>query len=146
MNRQHNKLGFSLLEAILVFSIIAILTTTSVFFLKPTENMAKAKNARRKTDVLTLLNGIHQYAVDHSGNFPVCIDESVRNICAGRSCTGVVNSCNLYPIVGKYIVSIPVDPSGSLKNDSQYDVQLHDGRITVFAPNAQLNVEISATR
>lgn len=139
--------GFTLLEGLLVLGIISFLSVSTMILLNPTEHLNKAKNTQRKADVLTILNAIHQYATDHHGNFPVCIDSSVRNICAGKSCEGVTDNCNLYPLVGKYIVGIPVDPDGSVGNDSQYDVSLRsNGRITVSAPRAERGEEISVTQ
>lgn len=146
MAKSSARNGFSLIEALLVIAIISMLTTTSLFYLKPMDNMSKAKDSQRRTDVQTILNAIHQYALDHRGNFPVCIDDLFRNICAGKDCSGVSQSCNLYPIVGKYIVAIPVDPGGPDGNDSNYDVQMQGGRITVRAPEAEKTQVIQATR
>lgn len=138
--------GFTLIEALLVIAIVSVLTTISISYLRPNANMAKAHDVQRRADVRTLLNAIHQYGVDNHGNFPACIDALLRNICVEADCSGVSQSCNLYSIVGAYIVSIPVDPSGANGNDSKYDVQMQNGRITVIAPEAQQTSLIKATR
>lgn len=135
------------MEGILVLAVVAILTVSSVVIIKPAAHLSKAKDAQRTADVRALLAGIYQYANDHHGNFPVCIDETVRNVCAGRSCDGVVNSCNLYPLVGRYLVAIPVDPAGPNGNDSNYDIQMTPtGRIIVSAPETEKSETISVSR
>ncbi len=146
-HRMTYRSGFTLLEAMLVLGILSILTVSVLMFVRPTEQLAKAKNAQRSVDVSTILNGLHQYAVDHAGRFPACVTSGVQNICVTNDCSGVVNGCSLHPLVGAYLVAIPVDPGGSSGNDSKYAVQQReDGRITVFASAAERDENISVTK
>ena len=139
--------AFTLIEALLVLAIISILTMASFALLNPMKHMAKARNAQRTTDVRTILQGLHQYATDHRGHYPACITSQSQNICVTEDCTGVHLGCSLHQIVGAYLVAIPIDPSGPTGNDSNYNVQMEiDGRITVTAPEAERDKNISATQ
>lgn len=115
------KKGFTLIELLVVIAIIAILTGIVIVAVNPTRQIAQARNAQRRADVLTDLNAIHQYLVDN-GNFPTGIDVTPRQI--GTATSGCDITCGGWttnavcldlttPLTPTYISAIPFDPQGS---------------------------------
>ena len=124
--------------------------------------LADARDAQRRSDVNTILNAVYQYAIDHNGKLPDCIDTTRRGICTSESGCSAFDSgydsrkvvrdyqfCDLDVLHGSYIISTPKDPSGVPKganNYAGYDIQLDEkSRVSVFAPFAENNT-ISVTR
>ncbi|MFH1444249.1 MAG: type II secretion system protein [Candidatus Peregrinibacteria bacterium] len=142
--------GFTLIELLLVIGIIAILASIVIVAINPTKQMGDARNAQRRSDVNTILNAVYQYAIDNSGAMPGCLGEDPPtggSICVkGSTCTGVAGGCNLDALTTSYIVDLPRDPSGATGNDTNYDVAITSGRVTVSAPQAEQDQTISVTR
>jgi len=100
------------------------------------------------------LNAAHQYAVDNTGTIPAnipasadCSGVATNEICkTGGSCSSLVDLSAL-TANEIYLVSMPYDPSGATTNGAGYHIaKSANGRITVCAPDAELDVVISATR
>ena len=140
--------GFTLIELLLVIGIIAILASIVIVAINPTKQLGDARNAQRRSDVNTILNAVYQYAIDNKGAMPGCLAAgSGGNICVkGSTCTGVTGGCDLDSLTTSYIVDIPKDPSGATGNDTNYDVSVTSGRVTVLTPNAEQGQTISVTR
>ena len=131
--------GFTLLEILLVIAIIAILAAIVIIAINPGKQLAESRNAQRRSDVNTVLNGVYQYSIDNNGTLPGGIGASATDICrtGASSCAGLIDLTTL-TASGKYLVSIPNDPNSS--GDSTGYTILKDattGRITVTAPNAE---------
>ena len=62
--------GFTLIELLLVIGIIAILAVAVFVALNPAKRFADARDARRESDVETILSALHQYNIDQKGVFP----------------------------------------------------------------------------
>ncbi len=146
----------SVLIKLLVFiGILSILLAILITAINPAKQFAEANNAKRNSDVIKILNAIHQYAADNQALYPPDmpkpgsdaenISESGANICAS--------------LVTKYLVGLPSDPTSENGGvnincgagyDSGYTVSVSsaDGRIMVAAPNTQspLTNKISVTR
>lgn len=144
------QLGFTLIELLIVIAILTTLIVTTVMVINPGMQFSKANNARRYSDINTILSAIGQYAADNKGSLPAGITTTTQPI----SNTGA-NICA--DLVTKYMASLPVDPSAIDNNpiancaaayDTHYTVvsSSTDNRVTVSAPDAQLEVTISATR
>jgi type IV pilus assembly protein PilA len=155
--------GFTLIELLLVIGIIAILASIVIVAINPTKQLGDARNAQRRSDVNTILNAVYQYAIDHNGSLPTCIDTTRRGVCSsGSDCagfdsgdeTGVVvtdaDDCNLDVLTGSYLVSIPMDAGGAPANSTSYAgydiVRDANGRVTVYAPFAEQGATITVTR
>ncbi len=141
-----NYKGFTLLEVLLVIAIIAILAAIVIIAINPGKQLADARNAQRRSDVNTVLNAVYQYAVDN-GKIPASITDTDTEICkTGGTCTSLID-LSVLTDAGKYVVSIPEDPTGASTNGAGYNiVKTATGRVTVSAPNAEGGVTISVTR
>lgn len=101
------KKGFTLLELLVVISIIGILiSVTAVTYSSITKN---ARDARRKTDLEEIRSAIELYRSDN-GEYP--------NITPGASCCGATTI---------YIEKVPQDP---LSNSQSYYYNLEDEGIS----------------
>lgn len=152
---KHKNKGFTLIEILLVIGIIAILAAVVIVAVNPARQFAQARNTQRLSNVNTILNAVHQYAVDNMGVLPSNITTSVQEICVGGTATTTCTGAGLTPLNEliwdeRYIVSIPQDPQCSTvcaTNGIGYQiVKSANGRITVNAPDAELGVTISVTR
>lgn len=146
--------GFTLIEILLVIGIIAILAAVVIVAVNPARQFAQARNAQRQSNVNTILNAIHQYAVDNTGTLPAniptsadCSGTATNEICkTGGTCTSLVD-LSVLTTNETYLVSMPYDPSGATTNGAGYHIaKSANGRITVCAPDAELSVTISVTR
>lgn len=139
------KKGFTLLEILLVIAIIGVLAGIVIVAINPGKQMADSRNTQRRVDVNTILNGVYQYAVDN-GSLPASITETDTEICAtGGTCTGLTD-LGVLTADGKYVVSIPNDPTGATTDGTGYNVvKTTTGRVTVSAPDAE-DTTISVTR
>ena len=141
--------GFTLLEILLVVAAIAILAGIVIFAINPAKQLADTRNAQRRTDINTLLNAVHQYAIDHAGQFP----DNVPVLSPNEICRSGASDCNglvdLFVLTndGKYLVGLPADPNGATTNGSGYNITKdNNNRITVAAPHAENGETISASR
>lgn len=119
------KIGFTLIELLVVIGIIAALTAVVFVAIDPAKRFRDSRNARRVTDVDTILGAVHQYIVDTGGSMPAGIGTSYNQIgtcVAGGGSTlcgaslggiGVTTACvDLANVLSanKYIKSNPMDP------------------------------------
>lgn len=145
------KRGFTLIELLLVIGIIAILAAIVIVAINPTKQLGDARNAQRRSDVTTILNAVYQYSIDNKGALPGTITATATGICksgvAAATCTtdGLIN---LSTLTTTYIVALPVDPSVTTGNSTNYDISRDATslRVTVAAPGAEQGAVISVTR
>ncbi len=115
--------GFTLIELIIVIAIIAILAAAIFVAIDPARRLHESRNARRSSDVATILEAIKTYQADHGGAHYLSIqnltDGTYYQIGTdGSSCAiscGLENtdgSCvNLYGMGSNYLADVPRDPS-----------------------------------
>lgn len=144
--------GFTLIEILLVIGIIAILAAVVIVAINPARQFAQARNAQRSSNVLTILNGIYQYAISNTGTLPPALvtgscSTAANQICTtGGTCTGITDLAVL-TVNETYLVSMPTDPTGATGNGTGYfTFKSANGRVTVCAPSAELSATISVTR
>lgn len=142
-----NQKGFTLLEILLVVAAIAILAGIVIVAINPNKQLADTRNAQRRSDVNTILNAVYQWSIDNKGATPSAITTSSTEICkTGGTCTGLID-LTVLTTAGKYLVSMPIDPSSTSTNGTGYFiVKDANGRITVNAPSAEQSQTISVTR
>ena len=146
--------GFTLIEILLVIAILAILAAITIIAINPAKQLAKTRDTQRSADVYSILNALHQYAVDHDGAFPPEITTDNFEICRTTSVT-CINKHDLSALTNnqEYMVSLPMDPrcpyDGAYCSDDGTGYFLQKtagGRMTVSAPSAEVEDFISVTR
>jgi prepilin-type N-terminal cleavage/methylation domain-containing protein len=126
-SRQEPK-GFTLIELLIVIGILGILAAIILVAVDPAKRLKDARDARRSSEVNSILNAVLNYVVDNKGAYPSAIDSVATNsqvIGTGAECgynglcteaTGgeTQGTCaNLTTdLVDTYIGEIPVDPRG----------------------------------
>jgi prepilin-type N-terminal cleavage/methylation domain-containing protein len=150
-----NGAGFTLIEILLVVALIALLAGIVIFAINIPKQLGDGRNARRMSDVNTILNAVHQYVLDNHGTFPNKIRQN--NSCSGfplnEICqSGAADCTNLTDMTvltdnQKYLTAIPIDPSISTGNNTGYFIDIStNNRVTVCAPSAENGATISVTR
>lgn len=145
--------GFTLLEILLVVAAIAILAGIVIVAINPGKQLGETRNAQRRADVNTILNGIYQYTLGNNGTLPTTIQQAAtctgagNEICkTGGDCTGLIDLAVLTNNQ-TYLTSMPFDPSSATTNSTKYIVvKSANGRVTVCAPSAEQSATISVTR
>lgn len=145
--------GFTLLEILLVVAAIAILAGIVIVAINPGKQLGETRNAQRRADVNTILNGIYQYTLGNNGTLPTTIQQVAtctgagNEICkTGGDCTGLID-LGVLTNNQTYLTSMPFDPSSATTNSTKYIVvKSANGRITVCAPSAEQSATISVTR
>lgn len=152
------KKGFTLIELLLVIAIIAILVVTVFAALNPAQRFKDARNARRSTDVETLLTAIHESIIDSRGTLPSGLSAGMSETQLGSAGTGcavstagcnvVATAClNLATPLAAYLKTIPVDPSLATNSaTTNYSVIVDsNGIVTIRACGAE-GTTISTSR
>lgn len=141
--------GFTLIEVLIVIGLIAILAAIVIVAINPNRQFAQARNTQRTSDVNAILNATYQYAVDNNGRLPTTINPTPTPACrtGAVSCAGLID-LTVLTTLERYLVSMPIDPSGTTNtNSTGYNISTTtNGRVTVSAPQAELQVTISVTR
>ena len=160
LNSQLRK-GFTLIELLVVITIIATLAVTVFVALNPGQRLKDAKDARRTSDVDTILTAIHASIVDTKGTSPAGLSTLEQQLGTGATGCGITNttsgcavtavSClNLSSPLAKYLKSMPIDPSGAATyTDAKTGysaIQDSNGLVTVRACGSEGTVGILSSR
>jgi prepilin-type N-terminal cleavage/methylation domain-containing protein len=144
---KQNSHGFTLIELIIVITIIGLLAGIMLTVVNYKRFMGESRNARRKVEVNTIATSVYQYTLD-KGDFPPTITDTPTEICNqyASNCSGYIDLSVL--IAGdKYLTSIPSDPSSVDPNGTGYIINKSDfGRVLVSATYAEVGATINATR
>lgn len=128
-----NKKGFTLIEILLVIGIIAVLATVVIVALDPAKRFADARDARRLSDIQSILDATEQYIVDNKGSLPSGLDTTERqlgtdsgNCDLGSATCSVFNDStgclDLSAALGRYLKSIPTDPALGTAAQTRYSI------------------------
>ncbi len=137
------KKGFTLIELLVVIAIIAILSVVVFVALDPVTRFADARNARRYSDVNSILTAVHEYIVDNDGALPTGLSSGMSATHLGTGSGNV----DLSTPLAKYLKTIPQDPSNGTAADTGYTIEVDANNIvTVSAPNAENGATIQVSR
>jgi hypothetical protein len=99
---------------------------------------------------------VYQYSLDNNGSLPSGIGTSAAEMCKTGTAPATCTTASLVDLstltsTGKYIASLPVDPScptGCNANGVGYTIlkNVTTGRVTVAAPGAEGGKTVSVTR
>lgn len=112
---KYNKKGFTLIELLVVIGILAILLAITLIAINPARQFGQANNTKRRSDVLQVLNAIHQYVAENQGQLP----GEVLALTAGGAATvfSAANFPNLCANLStNYLPALPTDPSLNTTN------------------------------
>lgn len=155
--RRNGNQGFTLIELLIVVGILAVLSVGVFVALNPAKRLSDARDARRGSEISTILTAIHEYIVDNKGSIPAGLSSSEQQLGSATSgCTLATAGCasgdacvDLSLPLAKYLKSIPIDPKGSPNYDSTktgYSISVDaNGIVTVKACGAEGGV-ISVSR
>lgn len=140
--------GFTLIEVLLVVAILAVLASIVIIAINPARQLAESRNAKRRADVLVILNAVYQYDIDNA-EIPATIGTGETEICKtdASDCTGMI-SLAVLTNSERYLTAMPVDPKGSdTTGGTGYKIyKSSNNRVTVTAPRAEIGAIISITR
>lgn len=142
MKQKKSLQGFTLIEILLVIGIIAVLATVVIVALDPAKRFADAKDARRLSDIQSILSAVQQYIVDNKGTLPSGLDSSERQIGTAPSGCSISGNCGVTvdacidmsatSSLGHYLKSLPYDPNVTSDATTHYSIQVDsNGIVTV---------------
>lgn len=153
---EKEKKGFSILDFLVILSALFVIGFLGYLVLNPDKEGADRRNVRRSADVSSVLTMLSSY-VDKQGEIPEEIPISKECVTMGNEickmgpydCEGLVDMSFLSEVQvnTNEVLSIPSDPvNKSLNGTGYYISQDGRGNVTMCAPYAERNVEISFTK
>lgn len=149
--------GFTLIELLVVIGILAILLAITLIAINPARQFGQANNTKRRSDVLQVLNAIHQYVAENQGQLPAEVSGLTAGTATLFNSTNFPNLCG--QLVTNYLPALPTDPSLNTANitdctanagawgNTGYEISRDaQNRITVSAPTTDNAAVITVTR
>jgi len=153
--------GFTLIELLLVIAIIVALAVTVFVSLNPALRLSQARDARRISDVDTLLTATHEYIVDNGGAYPLGIatsSDSMIGTCVAVATSTTSGGCNVLAgsacfnaassSLAPYLKTIPIDPLNGTASVTDYTITIAASTsiVTIKACGAEKIAEIWSSR
>ena len=139
--------GFTLVELIIVIAIIAILAGAIFVAIDPARRLNETRNARRASDVSTILDAIKKHQADNGGVYYTeidALDEGAFYI-IGTDGSGCDDECanqtaedscvDLSGIGSNYLALVPLDPKDGTDAKTGYMIEKNAEALTVHACN-----------
>lgn len=138
------------MELIIIIAIIAVLAAVIFVAIDPARRLHESRNARRSSDVATILDALIKYQADNDGAHLA----SVAGLTAGQysvigtdssgcntTCTAQTTQAacvNLTALPANYLSTIPVDPgTGTAANSDYYLSRTSTGNLIIGACDAE---------
>ncbi|HBC72730.1 MAG: hypothetical protein UX91_C0006G0113 [Candidatus Amesbacteria bacterium GW2011_GWB1_47_19] len=151
--------GFTLIELLVVIGVLAVLLTITLIAINPARQFAQSNDTKRRSDVNSILNAIHQFGADNRGILPAGLAQvAATPMPIQRSATPdpSVEADICADVVTDYLAALPVDPqvgTGTPVTDcttayqTGYEVSVSatNNRVTIYA-TGELDPLISVTR
>jgi type II secretion system protein G len=102
-HQRSHRAGFTLIELLVVIAIVGILAGLLMAFVNPVEQLAKSRDAKRKSELVELQKALELYYQDY-GAYPGSTDGKI----IGTSGEIAWGTGGFTP----YIAKLPKDPSG----------------------------------
>lgn len=138
--------GFTLIEILLVITLIGVLLSIGLVNLNTANRLAEARNDIRKTHIKTLEGAIIQYKLQ-TGNYPTGLNRNYQEICdpeaSSSSCIGFLNLKTF--LVPTYLQAIPQDPNDTDNtggNGYSLAVDVATNTVSIRAIQAEGGVEV----
>lgn len=146
--------GFTLIELLVVILIISILSVTVFVALNPAKRFADARDARRSSDIDSILTAVHEYIVDNGGTSPAGLTATEQQL--GTAATGCNVNCTTPPTgaacldlstaLAPYLKSIPKDPRVGTDAVTGYKIVKNANGLVTVAACASEGAAISVSR
>lgn len=147
-----NNKGFTLLEMLIVLTIISILATVVFVSLDPLTTFAEGRNARRWNDVNNISTAMYRFIISNR-SFPTGVDDKKRQIGTAltgcdTNCSGAEVSClDLSTQLKPYLDSMPEDPKNGTTEKTYYTVSKNSNNVILITScNAENNTTIQVSR
>jgi prepilin-type N-terminal cleavage/methylation domain-containing protein len=143
--------GFTLIELLIVVAIIALLASVVLVALNPVQRFRDARNAKRWTDINSLLTAVHECIVDNDGSTSTCIgsltagekyeivssgSDGCDDICTNG--TSDTHCADLDTNLAAYLKELPTDPGGVTSGHTEYEITIDSNNIiTITACSAE---------
>ncbi|KKP67332.1 MAG: hypothetical protein UR68_C0044G0007 [Candidatus Roizmanbacteria bacterium GW2011_GWA2_35_19] len=146
--------GFTLIELLVVIGILAILLAITLIAINPARQFGQANNTKRRSDILQVLNAVHQFVAENQGQLPAEVSGLTADTATALNDTNFPNLCG--QLVPNYIPALPTDPSlnttsittcaGTWGNTGYAISRDAANRVTVSAPTTDNAAVITVTR
>lgn len=163
--KRKQRAGFTLIELLIVITIIATLAVTVFVAINPAQRLKDTRDARRTSDVQSILTAIHQAIVDNKGSYPtnfpavgveaqlgtgtalVCSPLATGgcSVLVGQACVDLM--ANVAVDLIPYLKSMPIDPTTTFSsvNTGYAVVRDANGIVTVKACGTEGATPIAAS-
>jgi len=163
MNRRASQSGFTLVQLIVTVSVVVALGAAAFIWIDPVVKIGKAKDERRRHDVLIVAKAINDYANDHNGVLPVLGEVTTAKKVFCETQGGSLLSCGAdsqyclkadSQFLADFLPQLPLDPDKTAGTDTGYYLQkdannkLVVGACTQYGSTAithTLNLKVTCT-
>ncbi len=140
-----NKKGFTIIEIIIITSVIVILAGITIVSVNPLQRIENSRDAQRYADIQAIANAVELYTIDN-GDIPsdfdiTTIDEDEKfMLCGGpthyeRTCLGETRWCirvNDTDFLGVYLDDLPIDPTETIISVTGYYITRKEDNMMAF--------------
>lgn len=147
--------GFTLIELVIVITLIAILAGIYFLTANPAAQLASARNTERISHLQTIMNAVRQNLADQSNQQFSCTTGALPTSSLRMASGGATGTYDIGPcLVPTYLFVMPFDPSATSGHytsvsdyDTGYTIKIStSGVITIGAPYAELGKSITVSR